>query len=147
MRNQVGLLCFAASLMVLTTASYGKASEYNNGINPEYVLADVSKQQQLKKSDIIDHNSLEAKYAFSSFSETESANEVQQAYAVISPASSVGQLSEQANVSNISEEAAPESTDSDIAPEPGTMLLFGVGLAGFAVLGMRRKPQSIFPRK
>lgn len=147
MRNQVGLLCFAASLMVLTTVSYGTAPEYNNGINPEYVLADVSKQQQLKQSDIIDHNSLEAKYALSSFSKTETANEVQQAYAVISPGSSVGQLSEQDNVSNISEEAAPESTDSDIAPEPGTMLLFGVGLAGFAVLGMRRKPQSIFPKK
>jgi len=147
MRNQVGLLCFAASLMVLTTASYGTASEYNNGINPEYVLADVSKQQQLKKSDIIDHNSLEAKYAFSSFNETETTNEVQQTYAVISPGSKIGQLSEQDNFSNISDEAAPESTDSDIAPEPGTMLLFGVGLAGFAVLGMRRKPKSIFPRK
>ena len=98
MRNQVGLLCFAASLMVLTTVSYGTAPEYNNGINPEYVLADVSKQQQLKQSDIIDHNSLEAKYALSSFSKTETANEVQQAYAVISPVSSVGQLSEQDNV-------------------------------------------------
>ncbi len=114
--------------MVFASSSYGTAPENQNGMNAVNVLTDVPLLQKLKQSDIIDHNNLEAKYALSSFSETEIANEVHQSSAVISPHSKADQITEQDNVSNTSQEVSRSLMILALLLNPVQCSFLGLGL-------------------